>query len=115
MIMGDEQRLVQVMSNLISNAAKFSRSGDAVEIDLVVDDRMARVGVSDHGPGIASDQLRHLFTKFRQLGGVDNQKLPGTGLGLSICKQLVELHGGSIWCESTPGVRTTFYFSVPLA
>ncbi len=112
-VMADAQRILQVLINLISNAAKFSRQDDMLEISVANVDHSVRVGVTDHGKGIPPEQLGNLFKKFKQIGG-GNAKLPGTGLGLSICKQIMELHQGRIWCESIPEQRTTFYFSMPL-
>ncbi len=109
---GDEQRLLQVLSNFISNAAKFTRKGDIVAVAVHVDSERVRVEVTDHGAGIPSTQQAKLFQRFGQLDKGD-AKLPGTGLGLHICKKIIELHGGDIGCDSTPGVSTTFYFSLP--
>lgn len=112
-VKGDENRLLQVMSNLISNAAKFTHASDTVEIHVLQNDDQVQVGVTDHGPGIPQDKLKDLFTKFKQLSKDSNAKAPGTGLGLSICKLIVEQHGGNIGCESVPGKHTTFQFTLP--
>lgn len=112
-VKGDENRLLQVMSNLISNAAKFTHASDTVEIHVLQKDDQVQVGVTDHGPGIPQDKLKDLFTKFKQLSKDSNAKAPGTGLGLSICKLIVEQHGGNIGCESVPGKHTTFQFTLP--
>ncbi len=109
---GDERRLLQVMSNLISNAAKFSHAGDTIEVYWRGEAGRVEIGVTDHGPGIAADKQKDLFAKFRQLGTNSNDKAPGTGLGLSICKLIIEQHGGTISCESVPGVQTTFRFAL---
>ncbi len=114
MINGDEQRLSQVMSNLISNAAKFTYENDNIEINIKTDDDNAIVEITDHGPGIPVEQQGLLFEKFKQLNSKVNNKLPGTGLGLNICKKIIELQQGAIGFESTPGVSTTFYFKLPL-
>ncbi|MEW5892792.1 MAG: GAF domain-containing sensor histidine kinase [Pseudomonadota bacterium] len=113
-VLADAQRLLQVMSNLISNAAKFSYPNDTVLVTLGREGDRARVGVTDHGPGIPPEKQQELFTKFRQLHDRQNTKLPGTGLGLTICKLIVELHQGNIGCDSVPGTETTFYFTLPL-
>ncbi len=114
-IHGDEQRLLQVLSRLISNAAKFASDGDRVEVRLRTNNNTARIEITDHGPGIsASDQTR-LFTKFQQSGSGEQPKLAGTGLGLHICKRVVELHQGELGVESYPNERTTFHISLPLA
>ena len=113
-VMGDEQRLQQVLSNLISNAAKFTKPNDVAEIALDLVDGYAQVSVTDHGPGIPPGQQDRLFQKFSQLGNAGNGKLPGTGLGLAISKQIIELHQGKLGFDSVPNQHTTFYFSLPV-
>jgi signal transduction histidine kinase len=112
-VMGDEQRLLQVLSNLISNAAKFSHAGDIIELAFRRQGDRVEVGVTDHGPGIPQEKQKDLFTKFKQLSRDSNAKAPGTGLGLNICKLIVEQQGGSIACDSVPGDHTTFHFTLP--
>lgn len=112
-VKGDENRLLQVMNNLISNAAKFTHADDTVEISLLQKGNHVQVSVTDHGPGIPQENLKDLFTKFKQLSKDSNAKAPGTGLGLNICKLIVEQHGGSIGCVSVPGKHTTFQFTLP--
>lgn len=114
MVKGDEQRLLQVMSNLISNASKFTRENDKIEVNLKVDDGYAIVEVTDHGPGIPPEQQELIFKKFKQLDVKINNKLPGTGLGLNISKNIIELQQGIIGFKSTPDVETTFYFKIPV-
>jgi len=113
-INADEQRLLQVMSNLISNAVKFTNEGDTIQIDCIVDATHVRVNITDHGEGIPLDKQHRLFKKFGQSHDKGNQKLPGSGLGLVICKHIIELHHGKIGFESIPHEYTTFYFSLPL-
>jgi len=115
LVNGDEQRLLQVMSNFISNAAKFTHENDQIEISLKVENEYAIEEVTDHGPGIPAGQQESLFVKFKQLATKTNNKQPGTGLGLSISKKIIELQQGIIGFESTPDVKTTFYFKLPLA
>ncbi len=112
-VKGDENRLLQVMNNLISNAAKFTHASDTVEIYFLQNGDQVQVGVTDHGPGIPQENMKDLFTKFKQLSKNSNAKAPGTGLGLNICKLIVEQHGGNIGCESVPGKHTTFQFTLP--
>jgi signal transduction histidine kinase len=109
----DEKRIRQVITNIISNAAKFTEKGSievwakhhgAGEVEL---------GVRDTGPGIDPKQLPRLFTEFVQLGSL-KQRAHGTGLGLAICKRLVEAHGGKVAAESTPGVGSTFRVTLPV-
>lgn len=114
MVHGNEQRLLQVMSNLVSNAAKFTHRGDTIRITVSEAGGNARVSVIDHGPGIPQDRRKDIFRKFSQINAGENQKLPGTGLGLHICRQLVELHGGAIGFDSEPNRQTEFYFTLPL-
>ncbi len=113
-VMGDEQRLLQVMSNLISNAAKFTFEGDMIEIHLSTANGFVQVDVTDHGAGIPLDQQSLMFTKFKQLDNQMNKKMPGTGLGLNISKMIIELQGGKIGFTSTPHLKTTFYFKLPM-
>lgn len=110
---GDENRLLQVMNNLISNAAKFTHASDTVEVFFLQKGDQVQIGVTDHGPGIPQEKMKDLFIKFNQLSKASNAKAPGTGLGLNICKLIVEQHGGNIGCESVPGKHTTFQFTLP--
>ncbi|MDH5469793.1 MAG: HAMP domain-containing histidine kinase, partial [Gammaproteobacteria bacterium] len=111
---GDEQRLMQVMSNFISNAAKFTHTNDLIEVSLTVENNHAVVKVTDHGPGIPVDKQPLLFVKFKQLAEKIDNKMPGSGLGLNISKILIENQQGKIGFASTPGEGTTFYFKLPL-
>ena len=113
-IHGDEQRLLQVLGNLISNAAKFTRKGDTIIISVTGDQDTVSIKVTDHGKGLTEKQQAQLFEKFRQANSNGNQKLPGTGLGLSICKHIIELHHGTIACKSVPNKSTSFYFMLPV-
>ncbi len=112
-INGDEQRLLQVLGNLISNAAKFTHQDDTIIISVASDANTVSIKVTDHGKGLTQQQQGQLFEKFRQAGNNGNQKLPGTGLGLNICKHIIELHNGTITCKSVPNQYTSFYFSLP--
>ncbi|NNJ95308.1 MAG: GAF domain-containing sensor histidine kinase [Halobacteria archaeon] len=111
----DEHRMLQVLTNLLTNAAKYSRDDEDIEVSLVIDGDSARIEVTDHGPGIPEDQQQHVFERFKQIGTPVNQKMAGTGLGLRISKQLIELHDGTIGFRSIPGESTTFYLTLPLA
>lgn len=113
-IQADKQRLIQVVSNLISNAAKFSPKDSDIEILLEVIKNNVRISVVDYGSGIAEEYQAQLFQKFKQLGKTENQKLPGTGLGLNICKHIIEAHHGNIGFESIPEEKTVFYFTLDL-
>jgi len=110
----DWDRVVQVLTNLLSNALKFSPSGS--EVDLVVSSRDAGVlfAVRDRGPGIPADFRDKLFTKFAQSDRAKREQ-EGTGLGLAISRALVLAHGGEIWVESEPGHGASFFFTLPAA
>lgn len=110
---GDETRTWQVVTNLLSNALKFSPSDRPVEVSVVSDDPFVRVSVRDHGPGIPTDELPQLFQKFSRLAQPGGARTPGSGLGLYFCKAMVEAQGGSIWVESEPGKGATFCFTLP--
>jgi signal transduction histidine kinase len=111
----DEQRIAQVLTNLISNAIKFSPAGAPVEVTVRQENGSAVVRVRDHGEGIRREDMPRLFKKFSQLDSRSTRKVGGTGLGLAICKGIVEAHGGRIWAESEPGEGSTFAFTLPLA
>ncbi len=110
----DADRLMQVMQNLLSNAAKFApRQGGRVEIALREEGDGLVVSVRDNGPGVAPEDRAGIFEKFRQ-GGDEATRPPGTGLGLSISRQIVEHLGGKMWVESEPGRGACFAFRLPL-
>ena len=112
----DPRRLDQVLTNLISNALKFTAEGGKVEVGGArVNATQANVWVRDSGNGIPADELGHLFAKYRQCSNARVSDQKGTGLGLVICKMIVEAHGGKIWVESQEGKGSTFYFSLPLS
>jgi len=111
---GDEDRLLQVMTNLMSNAAKFSPSGSAVTVSCEVNDCAARIAVSDQGPGVPEELRSRIFQKFAQADSGDTRQKGGTGLGLSICKAIIETLGGTIGYESAPGRGSTFFFELAL-
>ncbi len=110
----DEQRIAQVLTNLISNAIKFSPPGAPVELEVTHDGVHATVRVRDQGEGIRREDMPKLFRKFSQLDSKSTRKAGGTGLGLAISKGLIEAHGGSIWAESEPGQGSSFLFTLPL-
>ena len=109
----DSDRLVQVFTNLVSNAIKFSVAGQAVRVSLDIEDGVARVRVADNGPGIPEEFREKIFGKFQQADGSDSRKKNGTGLGLAIARAIVELHDGSVAFESTVGLGTTFAVDLP--
>ena len=108
----DEERIQQIFHNLIGNAIKFTESGE-INITAVEEDAKIVICVSDTGLGIPEDKIDTIFDAFTQIEDSNIRKHGGTGLGLSITKQLVLLHGGEIWLESTLGEGSKFYFSMP--
>jgi signal transduction histidine kinase len=113
-VQADPDRLLQVLTNLLHNACKFTPSGGEVVVELGdSEDRMARLCVADSGSGIAPEDLPHVFEKFFR--GASQQDQRGAGLGLAIAKQFVELQQGRMWVESAPGQGSRFYLSLPLA
>ena len=111
-LLADRDRLMQVFSNLLGNATKFTPSGGAITLSASARSGACYFQVSDTGPGIAPDLLAFVFDRFRQ--GRDLQR-EGAGLGLAIAKGIVEAHGGTISVESVPGAGATFAFTIPLA
>ena len=118
-LLGDPLRLNQVLLNLTNNAIKFTQSGwieISVSAEKRTDDLMRLIfTVKDSGIGMTDEQVRGLFNPFTQADSSTTRKYGGTGLGLAICKSLVRLMGGTIWCESEPGIGTAFYFTTEFA
>jgi CheY-like chemotaxis protein len=112
-ITGDQDRLIQVVINLISNAVKFTDAG-SITCSVHQRDSELVVSVKDSGIGIALVDQPKVFEKFKQVGDTLTDKPKGTGLGLPICKEIVEYHGGRIWVESEPGHGSTFSFTLPI-
>jgi PAS domain S-box-containing protein len=108
---GHRNRLLEVLSNLVDNAIKFTREGGSVTVRVERSGSDVLVSVADTGPGIPEDELPHVWERFWKSG----KKKGGLGLGLSIAKGLVEAHGGRIWVDSEPGKGATFRFTVPQA
>ncbi len=111
-VTGDQDRLIQVVINLISNAVKFTDAG-SITCAALLRDKEVVVSVIDSGIGIARADQPKVFEKFKQVGDTLTDKPKGTGLGLPICKEIVEYHGGRIWVESEPGHGSTFSFMLP--
>ncbi|HYD43969.1 MAG TPA: response regulator, partial [Phenylobacterium sp.] len=99
----------------ISNAAKFSRPGETVEVSVRRRGNLARFSVRDHGPGIPDEFRGRIFSKFAQADSSDTRQKGGTGLGLVIAKEIVDRHGGRLWFESEPGEGACFHADLPLA
>jgi len=113
-VRADRKRLMQVMTNLLSNAAKFSPPKGTVDVALQVADGRVRVSVGDRGPGIPPAFRGRIFGRFAQADSADSRIKGGTGLGLAICKRLIEMMDGQIGFEDRPGGGTAFYFELPL-
>ncbi|HEX8699636.1 MAG TPA: GAF domain-containing sensor histidine kinase, partial [Myxococcaceae bacterium] len=108
----DRERVLQVLTNLVGNAIKYTPKGGTITLRAKKVDGMVRFSVKDTGPGIAAQDVPHLFERFWRASGVLER---GTGLGLSIAKSIVEAHGGRIWVETQEGAGSTFFFTLPVA
>ncbi|MCY3633735.1 MAG: ATP-binding protein [bacterium] len=114
LVMADQRRMVQVFINLLTNAARNSNENSTISLEARVQDVHVAVSVADTGRGIPAERLPHLFAKFYQPDGPDQNR--DLGLGLAICKGIVEAHGGRIWAESDgPGLGSTFTFTLPVS
>ena len=113
-VVTDSERFLQVMSNLLTNAVKFSDGGKSVDVTLSRTGGLARVEVRDFGPGIPKSMQPYIFSKFCQGDASDARRRGGTGLGLAISKALIEQMGGTIGYETREGYGTSFFFELPL-
>jgi len=117
-VFADRPLLTTVVRNLLSNAVKFTQSGGNVVVrvnSIDNENRMIVVSVTDTGMGMTESQIETIFRIDKQTSTRGTQGEPGTGLGILLCKEFIELHGGKIWVESTKGVGTTFFFTIPTA
>ena len=110
---GDEQRIAQVLLNLLGNAIKFTEEGE-VRVEVTASNETFLVSVSDTGPGLSEADQNKIFEDFQQADSSSTRGKGGTGLGLSISKRIIEMHGGHIWVESTLGKGLTFWFKLPI-
>lgn len=110
----DSDRISQVMTNLVSNALKYSSPESPVRVAVCARDTTALIKVHDSGQGIAQEELEHIFDTFYRAPDAQTSKQSGWGLGLAICKDIVERHNGRIWCESQVGAGSTFFVELPL-
>jgi signal transduction histidine kinase len=110
----DPQRLMQVLTNLLSNANKYTPEGGRIEIRATPESSAVRVTVQDHGIGMTEEEQSHLFTQFFRGESAAVRDQPGWGLGLHVTKRMVEVLGGSIGVESKPGEGSTFWFTQPV-
>lgn len=115
-VLADPERLSQVLTNLVSNAIKYSPRGGEIRLQARIREAEAVITVANQGLGLPANAIPSLFTKFYRVTTPDRQHIEGTGLGLAICRQIVEAHGGRIWAESPgPGRGSCFSFTLPLA
>ena len=110
---GDEQRIAQVILNLLGNAIKFTEQGK-IEVEATVSNDSFLVSITDTGPGLSETDQKKIFKEFRQADASSTRVKGGTGLGLSISKKIVEMHGGRIWVDSSLGKGSTFSFELPI-
>ncbi|MGB0086130.1 MAG: ATP-binding protein [Rhodomicrobiaceae bacterium] len=113
-VRGDSGRLMQVLANLLSNAAKYSPEGGVITVGADAAEEAVRIWVKDEGPGIPDSFHERIFQKFSQADASDTRQKSGTGLGLSITKAIVERHGGTIGFKTADRAGTTFYFDLPI-
>lgn len=114
-VLGDRDKTLQVLTNLISNAVKYSPVGSLIRVEARQVARHAQIDVIDEGIGMSSEEAAGIFEKFSRSNRPEVRKVGGTGLGLYITKNLVELQGGQVWIKSQQGVGSTFTFTLPLA
>jgi signal transduction histidine kinase len=114
-VWADPDRVIQAVSNLISNAIKFSPEGGRVVLKAArLSGDEALVEVRDSGKGIPEDKLEQIFEHFQQVDASDSRSIGGTGLGLAICRGIVLQHGGKIWAMNRPGDGASFFFTLPV-
>ena len=115
-VMADRRRALQVLNNLLANAARYSPGDSTVRVTAWLEEDYVAIAIQDEGRGVGASRLPHLFRQLAQGGSPDAERLFGsTGLGLAICKGIVEAHGGRIWAESEgEGLGTRFTFTLPL-
>jgi signal transduction histidine kinase len=109
----DPHRILQVLTNLLGNAVKFSDRGSLVRVIVTGGTQTVTLSVTDHGRGIPADQVEHVFERFGQVESGDARRGSGTGLGLAIAQEIVTRSGGTITVESEMGVGSTFHVTLP--
>jgi signal transduction histidine kinase len=111
---GDRDKLTQVMANLLNNAVKYSPNGGEIVVSTRLERETAHVVVRDHGMGIPDDALEAIFERYGRVESPATRHIQGTGLGLPIVRQIVQLHGGTVWAESSVGEGSVFHVTLPL-
>jgi signal transduction histidine kinase len=114
LVEGDQDRLAQVVGNLLSNALRYVPEGGNITVRAVGQGQQVAVSVSDDGPGIPDEDLPHLFERLWRGDQARRRAMGGSGLGLTIARSLVEAHGGRIWAKSVEGQGSTFTFTLPI-
>ena len=109
----DQERILQVLRNLIGNAVKFTPEGGRIAVFAGLAGQSVKVAVRDTGPGIPENDLATIFNKFHQVTPEKSYQIKGSGLGLAIVKHIIISHGGRVWAESKLGQGSTFYFVLP--
>jgi histidine kinase len=116
MILADEDRIIQVLTNLIGNALQYTPENGTVSVSIEREKNEARISVRDTGFGIPAEYLKHIFDRFYRVDKSRSRAHGGSGIGLTIAKHLVEAHGGKIWAESAGEDKgSVFTFTLPLA
>ena len=114
MVLADEDKIKQVVSNLISNAVKFCGEDKIVNVTLKKQGRQVMVSVEDHGCGISAEDLEHIWERYYRASSNMVRSVEGSGLGLSICKEILALHKADFGVDSTLGKGSTFWFTLDL-
>ncbi|MDP9274257.1 MAG: HAMP domain-containing histidine kinase [Chloroflexota bacterium] len=113
-LLGDSDRLTQIVTNLVSNAIKYSPAGGAVQLRTEREERTVTLTVTDHGMGIPEAQLEKIFDRYSRVETAETRVIQGTGLGLPIVRQILQLCGGRVWATSEPGHGSVFHVQLPL-
>ena len=113
LVLADRDRLIQVLGNLLSNALRYVPAGGLIAVQVKEQRQKVIVTIADDGPGIAAEDLPHLFDRFWRGDRARRQATGGSGLGLTIARQLIEAHGGHLWAQSVEGEGSTFAFALP--
>ncbi len=114
LVPGDQDKLIQVVSNLLSNAVKYSPNGGEILLSSQRKQEMLQISIQDQGIGIPVKAQENVFRPYNRIGSEKTRYIQGIGLGLSVVREIISLHGGTIWVKSTPEHGSTFYFTLPL-